>query len=369
MAETSTHNPPSPPVFLLVATAPHAAGAGLQVAGLTVVERALRQLASRGQPSRVVVACDGTVALPRALPVGKAEIEVRAIAGGGAVAVAELEASLPGATLVPADVVRPGADGSGPGLRVVDEESRARAEDAVFAKLLDRGDLGLVARHINKPLSIRLTRAVLVHLPITPNQVTLAAAAIGLVGCALIASGGYGGVIAGFALAQAQSILDGCDGELARVRFQRSRMGEWLDTMVDDFLNVAITVSVGIGLGHGAWGGAGAALYSTYAAITYSELARLGLGGNPFQLKWWFAGGVSLSAAQSDSTAGPGGLLRHFIRRDTFVFGWLLLAVLDLRGVILAHAVLLSAGYAVAALGQLAWARRSGPPGRPQDGL
>ena len=49
-------------------------------------------------------------------------------------------------------------------------------------------------------------------------------------------------MVAGFACQHLQSILDGCDGELARVRLQQSKLGAWLDTFVDDVLNVLITV-------------------------------------------------------------------------------------------------------------------------------
>jgi CDP-L-myo-inositol myo-inositolphosphotransferase len=52
-------------------------------------------------------------------------------------------------------------------------------------------------------------------------------------------------MVAGFACQQLQSILDGCDGELARVRMQQSKLGAWLDTFVDDVLNVLITAAIG----------------------------------------------------------------------------------------------------------------------------
>ena len=127
----------------------------------------------------------------------------------------------------------------------------------MFAALY-RPDLGFVARRLNKPLSVWVTRHWLVATSITPNQITLVAAAIGLVGCALLAVGGYAGALAGMACAHLQSILDGCDGELARVRFQQSKLGAWLDTFVDDVLNVLMTAAVGIGLwragaGTGRW--------------------------------------------------------------------------------------------------------------------
>src|SRR5262249_4802073 len=157
---------------LVAATAQESAGATLVVAGLTVVERAVKQARRMGH--RVVVATDGTVPLPD-LP---ADVEIRTVAGRGAIE--DLRRALGALAVVAAAVAG--------GIRIPDEESRHRAEDAIFAELL-RGDLGLVARHLNKPVSFRITRALLCRLPVTPNQVTLAAAAIGLAGCALISTG------------------------------------------------------------------------------------------------------------------------------------------------------------------------------------
>ena len=132
------------------------------------------------------------------------------------------------------DVVRVQGNRLDRGTRVVDRASRRVAEDAVFEDLM-RADLGIVARIINKKISFRLTRYLLVHLPFTPNMITLVAGLVGLFGAFLVSTGTYENVVMGFALAQLQSILDGCDGELARVRFQQTSLGEWLDTIVDDF--------------------------------------------------------------------------------------------------------------------------------------
>jgi hypothetical protein len=231
---------PPVPLVLVAATGNESAGASRVVAGLTVLERAVKQLRRMGH--RVVVATDGTVPMP-SLP---AEVEVRTVAGRGAIE--DLRRELGAVAVVAGDVVRPANRDLSGGLRVTDEESRHRAEDTIFAELL-RGDLGFVARYLNKPVSFRITRGLLCRLPVTPNQVTLGAAVIGLCGCALIASGQRWLVVAGFLLAHLQSVLDGCDGELARVRFQQSAIGEWLDTIVDDGLNLFLVASIGVGLG------------------------------------------------------------------------------------------------------------------------
>src|SRR5262245_35642286 len=189
----------------------------------------------------VMVATDRSFALPAPLP---ARVEVCVLEKAGAFET--LARTLGDPPVVPADVVRPANRDLDGGLRVSDEASRRQAEDAIFAELL-RGDLGFVARHLNKPVSFRITRHLLCRLPVTPNQVTLGAAAIGLLGAALIATGRHSLMLLGFVLAHVQSVLDGCDGELARVRFQQSPRGEWLDTIADDALNLVLFACIGVG--------------------------------------------------------------------------------------------------------------------------
>jgi phosphatidylglycerophosphate synthase len=360
----------APAPLVLSATRLEAAGASLIVGGLRVVERAILQL-GRLPDLRVVVASDGTVLLPSPLP---PNVEARAVAADGdpAVAVSALARALGGAPVIGADVVRLDARELEGGVRVVDAATRRQAEDAVFADLL-RGDLGLVARYVNKKISFRITRSVLCHLPITPNQVTLGAGVLGLLGALLIATGRYPAVVAGFLLAQAQSILDGCDGELARVRFQQSATGEWLDTVVDDFLNIALAVGIGFGVARrygspaGLWLGlAAAAMLLTYNVIAYRELLRQGEGGDVLKIRWWFARGSNMKSVTGAGAGGGLGLgLFNLVfllgKRDFFLLVWLILAVLDRLPVVLVYSLVQAAACFVSAVGQVIADRRAAP--------
>jgi phosphatidylglycerophosphate synthase len=337
---------------VIAATREEAAGAVLEVAGLTVLERAIRQLRRLQHP--VVVASDGSVPLPARLP---RDVEVRPV--DSRAAVEALRRTLGVTPLVAADVVRPASRDLVGGIRVVDEESRRRAEDAIFAELL-RGDLGLVARHLNKPVSFRITRYLLCRLPVTPNQVTLGAAAIGLFGCALIATGQRWLVVAGFLLAHLQSVLDGCDGELARVRFQQSAVGEWLDTIVDDGLNLALIASMGLGLGR-AYGSTfptivgfvTCAMLLTYNAVAYRELVRQGEGGEVLKVRWWFLRGADVKQLVSAQGSPVLRVLSAVARRDFFVLAWFVLAALGLFPAVLVYAMLVVIPSFVVAIGQL----------------
>jgi hypothetical protein len=360
------------PVILL-ATREEARGAQMRVGGLRVIDRTLRQIA-RLRDVNVTVVTDGSIRLPKRLP---PHVEVRETQNPGAL-VNELKARMDDPVIVGADVVRVQGNRLDRGTRVVDRASRRAAEDAVFEDLM-RGDLGVVARYINKKISFPITRYLLVHLPFTPNMVTLVAGLVGLFGALLISTGTYENVLLGFALAQAQSILDGCDGELARVRFQQTAIGEWLDTIVDDFLNLALVLAIGVALWRkgvpdfnfkdlkvgnafaalsgGSFGDmkvalAAAGMLLFYNIVAYRELVKQGEGGEVLKIRWWFAYGQSLKS-MSGAGSGPLKAILMIGKRDFFVFAWLVLAYFDLLPIVLLYALILAIVYAGVAVGQL----------------
>ncbi len=56
----------------------------------------------------------------------------------------------------------------------------------------------------------------------------------------LLALGGYLALLLGGFLAQFASIVDGCDGEVARLKFQTSRYGGWLDAVLDRYADALL---------------------------------------------------------------------------------------------------------------------------------
>jgi phosphatidylglycerophosphate synthase len=339
---------------LLRATQAESAGAGLRVAGLSVCERSWRQL--RSVKLEVVLASDGSCPLPKTLPSG---IDVRAVASADDMD--KLRSELAGVQEVGADEVRPVARDFASAIRVTDAASRKRAEDAIFAQLL-RGDLGIVARYLNKPISFRITRYLLCHLPLTPNQVSVAAALVGLCGAALVATGRHWLMIAGFLLAHAQSVLDGCDGELARVRFQQSKVGEWLDTLIDEGLNIALFACTGIGLWRQsgstlalAVGLTAASIHVFYDVVALTELARQGQGGELMRIRWWLTGGIDMKNRTGQKHGDLVVIVHGFTRRDFFVLAFFLYALAGLPFLALVHASIIAVGQLVLTSGQVAW--------------
>jgi len=121
---------------------------------------------------------------------------------------------------------------------------------------------GFVSRFLNRPISRRIT-CVLLKLPIRPNACTIATFVLPVVASVFLARGDYLSVVIGAALFQAFSILDGCDGEIARAKNLESRFGERLDNFCDFLASLLYVVALGRGLHHWSEGIICAALITT----------------------------------------------------------------------------------------------------------
>jgi len=83
---------------------------------------------------------------------------------------------------------------------------------------------GFVSRHLNRPISRAITR-LLLRLPATPNGWTWLIFPIPVVAAFVLAQGNYWSFVWGLILFQVFSVLDGCDGEIARAKFMESERG------------------------------------------------------------------------------------------------------------------------------------------------
>ncbi|MFV1958719.1 MAG: CDP-alcohol phosphatidyltransferase family protein, partial [Planctomycetota bacterium] len=104
-------------------------------------------------------------------------------------------------------------------------------------------DDGFISEHLNRAIS-RPISMLLARTPITPNQITIASFLLGLLGAALLALADSTSWIAGGLIIQASSILDGCDGEVARLKCRQSARGGWLDTVLDRYADAALAIAV-----------------------------------------------------------------------------------------------------------------------------
>ena len=117
---------------------------------------------------------------------------------------------------------------------VDDSAAFRKAEQALLKRLRDKPGDGPVARYLNRPVSVRISRY-LAQSDVTPNQISLFSFLCSVVAAGLFALGGYFALLVGGVLAQFASIIDGCDGEVARLKYQSSDFGGWFDAVLDRY--------------------------------------------------------------------------------------------------------------------------------------
>ena len=119
------------------------------------------------------------------------------------------------------------------------------AERRLLKSLVKDTD-GFMARHVERPISLQISRR-LAGTGITPNQMSLISVAVGICGGPFFLSSRPLMQTLGALLFLAHSILDGCDGELARLKFQQSRWGGVLDFWGDNVVHTVIFACMGVG--------------------------------------------------------------------------------------------------------------------------
>jgi len=128
---------------------------------------------------------------------------------------------------------------------------------------------GVIARRLNRPLSRRITERLLGH-DVKPWQISVSVFLLTLAGGLAFA---LGYAPAGGLLAQTASILDGVDGELARVRYQDSPFGGVYDAILDRVGDAALIG--GMTLYAWAAGSGRSAVALGFAAVAGSSLSML----------------------------------------------------------------------------------------------
>ncbi len=121
---------------------------------------------------------------------------------------------------------------------VDDEKAFKKAEKKLMSDLSKVSD-GPISRHLNRRVSIKITKY-LVRTNITPNLVSIVSFLLSVLGAFFFTFGGYMNLIIGGSLVQLSSIIDGCDGEIARLKFLASEFGGWFDAVLDRYADAFI---------------------------------------------------------------------------------------------------------------------------------
>ena len=103
-----------------------------------------------------------------------------------------------------------------------------------------------MSRHFERRISLAVTRR-LAWTSITPNAMTLVSLAVGLSSAPFFLSARPAWQLVGALIFLIHSILDGCDGELARLKFLESPRGALLDFWGDNVVHVAVFACMAVG--------------------------------------------------------------------------------------------------------------------------
>ncbi len=172
-------------------------------------------------------------------------------------------------------------------------EDLRRARRQLRRSLVKEGD-GPVSRYLNRPVSTRLSMA-LAPLRLHPDLVSVAALLLGLAAAWLLANGQP---LAGAALVHLTSVLDGVDGELARLQVRASPSGALLDGVLDRLADAAVLGALSVWAveeGTIPEAAVGLAVAATTGAMlsmaTKDRIAALALPPPPERALGWLLGG------------------------------------------------------------------------------
>lgn len=130
-------------------------------------------------------------------------------------------------------------------------------EDIKFAekkllKNLSKPADGIVSKKFNRKISGFIT-SFLIKTPVTPNMISFLIPVLAVFSFFILSKGSQTSFILGGILIQFLSIIDGCDGEISRLKFQKSVFGAWLDPILDRYVDMFLIA----GMAYGYWNATG----------------------------------------------------------------------------------------------------------------
>ena len=105
-----------------------------------------------------------------------------------------------------------------------------------------------ISRNFNRKISTKITKF-LSKTSLTPNMISFSILVLAILTAIMLMKGIYPWILIGGILIQLISILDGCDGEVARLKHIKSKWGAWFDGAIDKYVDTFIIA----GLAYGYW--------------------------------------------------------------------------------------------------------------------
>jgi len=123
-----------------------------------------------------------------------------------------------------------------------DANTAKEAEDLIF-NYVGKTATGWISININSKFSLPTSRQ-LIKTSLTPNMISIGINIIGSL-CGIFYALGH--PVIGALFMHTATILDRCDGEVARVKLMETKKGQWIDTISDQFTVLSFLLGVPIG--------------------------------------------------------------------------------------------------------------------------
>lgn len=122
------------------------------------------------------------------------------------------------------------------------DQSFNEAKEILFSNV-GKTATGWVSRKINSRFSLPTSRQ-LVKTSLTPNMISVLLNVIGMMSGVFLA---LGHPVWGCFFLYVATVLDRCDGEVARVKLMETKTGQWVDTISDQFTVLSFFIGLTIG--------------------------------------------------------------------------------------------------------------------------
>lgn len=217
----------------------------------------------------------------------------------------------------------------------VNADNLVEAKKRLF-KYLSKPTDGFVSKHLNRPISTIFSN-ILSDYPVVPAYLTCVTALFALVMLLALVLSEKIGIFWGCLLFHVTSVVDGIDGEIARVKFQSTRRGAMFDTTIDMVTNFLFM----FGLIFALWGTSGEeylvkgviilTLMFTGAALMYI-LLYFGPGGGSFDI---LSIVIRRKFVKNKSLLRIFNFVNYLLKRDTFALIFALLGIIGYAGIII----------------------------------
>ncbi|MEM7588752.1 MAG: CDP-alcohol phosphatidyltransferase family protein [Myxococcota bacterium] len=118
-----------------------------------------------------------------------------------------------------------------------------KAQSHLLAHLNKEKQDGFFSQYIGRAISSKISMR-LARMDLTPNQITWMGFILMLFAAIVLSLPSSSWQIFGAVIVVIACALDGCDGEVARLRCQQTSYGGWLDTMLDRYADLALALAL-----------------------------------------------------------------------------------------------------------------------------